>query len=93
MRWLLLALTLCGCRRDLTDIPNCAEADREKLAQFVVQCVDGASKASNHNYSDAEDIIQQCERTVKATYCPKEPGYWQHYTPYPCRLNRQECKE
>jgi hypothetical protein len=55
-----------------------------ELAQAIVEC----SRATNPmSDEEGEDLVAQCQKTMKAALCPLEPAFsTRRYWRRPCRL-------
>ena len=74
MVFIMIAISNSGCskpynRTDRIYKKSCdTEAQRDKLASFIIKCSEAANPKSDE---EGEDLVIQCERTGINTICPQ----------------------
>jgi hypothetical protein len=78
-RYLFLLFGICACDPDVTDevyptsYQDCAEANVEQRAQFILKCIESANPKSDE---EPEDWILLCNQMARDTYCREIRGFF-----------------
>lgn len=84
-RILVLVIALVACERVGPVMVADCEANGAELADRIIECSRAANPMADE---EGEDLVRQCEKTMRETICPAVRGFQGGRTlyPMPCRM-------